>query len=121
MAHQGLFHRAQKGINFRDCTPKSLVGLGGARIHIDFSGPGYQLVFDDRASLLAATQASLGISFHSLWSVRREIVDGIIVSILPSHEIDNGIALWLIFPQSNELAGKVRLFIASLLKKIGSH
>ena len=42
---------------------------------------------------------------------------GIIVSILTGHEINNGIALWLVFPQSNELTGKVRRFMV-LLRRI---
>ena len=42
---------------------------------------------------------------------------GIIVSILTSHETNNGTALWLVFPQPNELTGKVRRFKV-LLRRI---
>ena len=39
---------------------------------------------------------------------------GIIVSILTGRETNNRTALWLVFPQSNELTGKVRRFMALL-------
>ena len=39
---------------------------------------------------------------------------GIIVSILTGHETNNRTALWLVFPQSNELTGKVRRFMVLL-------
>ena len=102
-----------------DRAAKTLVGPDGTVMHIDFGGPGCRLVVDDGASLKAATRAGAGISINSLWSVHREIADGTLVRVLPDHEVDDRTALWLVYPQSNVLTGKVRLFIDFLLEKIG--
>ena len=54
-----------------------------------------------------------------LGSVHREIADGSLVRILPDYEINDQVALWLVYPKSNVLTAKVRAFIVFLLEKIG--
>ncbi|MDD9907097.1 MAG: LysR family transcriptional regulator [Rhodospirillaceae bacterium] len=110
---------AHDRIGFRDRAAKSLVGPDGAATQIDFGGPGCRLVVDDGANLKAATHAGAGISINSLWSVHREIADGTLVRVLPDHDVDDRTALWLVYPQSNVLTAKVRLFIDFLLEQIG--
>ena len=39
--------------------------------------------------------------------------------VLPNHDVADRTALWLIYPQSNMLPAKVRLFIDFLLEQIG--
>ena len=57
---------------------------------------------------------------NSLWSVYRELADGSLVRVLPDYWVDDQAALWLVYPKSNVLTAKVRIFIDFLLTKIGN-
>ena len=63
--------------------------------------------------------AGVGISMNSLWAVYQEINDGSLVPVLPDYEIKDQSASWLVYPKSNILTAKVRVFIDFLLQKIG--
>lgn len=78
-----------------------------------------RILCDDGASMRLATAAGAGISMNSLWSVHREIADGSLVRVLPDYEIEDQSAIWLVYPKSNVLTAKVRVFIDFLLEKIG--
>ena len=67
-----------------------------------------------------ATLAGAGISMGSIWSIHRELKDGSLVRVLPDYEVDDGSAIWLVYPKSNVLTAKVRVFIDFLIEKIGS-
>ncbi len=56
----------------------------------------------------------------SIWSIHRELKDGSLVRVLPDYEVDDGSAIWLVYPKSNVLTAKVRVFIDFLIEKIGS-
>ncbi|MBB37257.1 MAG: LysR family transcriptional regulator [Hirschia sp.] len=79
-----------------------------------------RLVCDDGASMREATLAGAGISMGSIWSIHRELKDGSLVRVLPDYEVDDGSAIWLVYPKSNVLTAKVRVFIDFLIEKIGS-
>ena len=79
-----------------------------------------RMVCDDGASTRIATKAGAGVSMNSLWSVWRDLEEGSLVRILPDYEIDDQSAIWLVYPKSNVLTAKVRVFIDYLLDKIGS-
>ena len=83
------------------------------------SDAGCRLVVDDGGSQKIATIAGAGISMNSRWSVHREISDGTLMRVLPDYEVDDQTALWLIYPKSNVLTAKVRVFIDFLLDRIG--
>ncbi len=74
---------------------------------------------DDGASMRVATAAGVGISMNSRWSVHRELEEGSLVRVLQDYEIDDQSAIWLVYPKSNVLTAKVRVFIDFLLEKIG--
>jgi len=78
-----------------------------------------RVLCDDGTSMRLATVAGVGISMNSYWSVAREIEQGSLVRVLPQYEIDDDSAIWLVYPKSNVLTGKVRVFIDFLLEKIG--
>jgi DNA-binding transcriptional LysR family regulator len=80
---------------------------------------GCRLIVDDGLSQKIATIAGAGISINSLWSIHRELVDGSLVRVLPDYRVDDQAALWLVYPKSNVLTAKVRVFIDFLLEKIG--
>lgn len=79
----------------------------------------HRILCDDGASMRVATAAGSGISMNSLWSVHREIKQGRLVRVLPDYEIEDQSAIWLVYPKSNVLTAKVRVFIDFLLEKIG--
>ena len=79
-----------------------------------------RLVCDDGASMRLATQAGVGISMSSIWSIHKELKDGSLVRVLPEYQVDDGSAIWLVYPKSNVLTAKTRVFIDFLIEKIGS-
>ncbi len=78
-----------------------------------------RVMCDDGASMKIATTAGVGIAMNSFWSVHKEIEDGLLVRVLPEYEIEDQSAIWLVYPKSNVLTAKVRVFIDFLLEKIG--
>jgi DNA-binding transcriptional LysR family regulator len=86
-----------------------------------FPPPGVKnrIVCDDGSSMRIATQAGVGISMNSYWSVYKELQDGSLIRVLPDYEVDDESAIWLVYPKSNVLTAKVRVFIDFLLEKIG--
>ncbi|WP_170479318.1 LysR family transcriptional regulator [Ruegeria arenilitoris] len=78
-----------------------------------------RLILDDGRSHKLATLAGAGISANSLWSVHNELSSGVLVRVLPDYKIAEETVLWLIYPQSNVLSAKVRVFMDFLLERIG--
>ena len=107
-------------IGFRNALPKVLLGPDGPSGQFDPRTAGCRLVFDDGLSQKVATLAGGGISVNSLWIVHRELADGSLVRVLPEHEIQDRSALWLVYPKSNALTAKVRVFIDFLMEKIAA-
>lgn len=79
-----------------------------------------RVMCDDGTSMRIATKAGVGISMNSYWSVYQEIREGSLVWVLPDYKIEDHSAIWLIYPKSNILTAKVRVFIDFLLEKIGN-
>ena len=79
-----------------------------------------RLIIDDGLSYKIATKEGAGIAMHALWSVHRELADGTLVQVLPDYQMDAEPALWLVYPKSNVLTAKVRVFIDFLLERIGN-
>ncbi|MFC7292808.1 LysR family transcriptional regulator [Hirschia litorea] len=75
---------------------------------------------DDGASTRLATLGGIGISMGSIWSLHKELRDGSLVRVLPNYEVNDGSAIWLVYPKSNVLTGKVRVMIDFLIEKVGS-
>ena len=107
-------------IAFQDQTSKRLLGPDGAGGVFDPASAQCRLVIDDGASQRSATLAGCGISVNSLWAVHREIRDGSLVPVLPEYTVDDASVLWLVYPKSNVLTAKVRVFMDFLLEKIGA-
>lgn len=79
-----------------------------------------RVVCDDGASMRIAAKAGLGICMSSLWNIHEDLVDGSLIRVLPDYQIDDQSAVWLVYPKSNVLTAKVRVFIDYLLEKIGT-
>lgn len=110
---------AHQLIGFKDLLARDLIGPDGNTGQFDPLRSQRRLVLDDGMSQKAVTVAGAGISLNSLWSVHRELAEGALVQVLPDHEVDDRSVLWLVYPKSNVLTAKVRVFIDYLLDKIG--
>lgn len=106
-------------IGFRDASPKELIGCDGQTGLFHPGQAGGRLVLDDGLSQKVMTLAGAGISMNSLWSVYRELANGTLIRVLPEYEINDQSSLWLVYPKTNVLTAKVRVFIDFLLEKIG--
>ena len=106
-------------IAFKNQSSKKLIGPNGISAVFDPRQAKCRLVMDDGSSQKIATMAGAGISMNSLWSVHREIAVGSLIHVLPDYAIDDQSVLWLVYPKSNVLTAKVRVFMDFLLEKIG--
>lgn len=79
-----------------------------------------RITCDDGTSTRLATAAGVGISMNSLWSIHDELRTGSLVRVLPEYEINDGSAIWLVYPKSNVLTPKVRVMIDFLVERLGS-
>lgn len=111
--------REHRIVAFNDAKVRRLISQSGDEAIFD-PGIGHcRLVLDDGHSHRLATIAGAGISANSLWSVHNDLAAGRLVRVLPHYQFAEDIALWLIYPQSNVLSAKVRVFMDFLLSRIG--
>lgn len=61
----------------------------------------------------------VGICMNSVWNIHKELNEGSLVRVLSDYEVNDGSAIWLVYPKSNVLTAKVRVFIDFLVEKIG--
>ncbi len=106
-------------IAFRDLDPKALLSSDGARAAFDPRRASHRLVLNDGLTQRRVTQGGAGISVNSVWLVHDDLLDGSLVRVLPEYEIADKPALWLIYPKSNVVSVKVRVFMDFLIKHIG--
>ncbi|MEM1353002.1 MAG: LysR family transcriptional regulator [Pseudomonadota bacterium] len=107
-----------KLIAFKDLSVRPLVGPDGQTGLFDPQRAQSQIVTDDGMAQKAATLAGAGISINSLWNVHEELCDGRLLRVLPGFRLDADTALWLVYPKTNILSPKVRVFMDYLLEKI---
>lgn len=106
-------------IGFRESSARKLIGPNGEEAQFDPRRAKCRLVVDDGLSQKIATVAGAGITYNSLWSIHQELRDGSLVRVLPDYQIEDRSVLWLIYPKTNVLSIKVRVFIDFLIEEIG--
>jgi len=107
-------------MSFTAASARKLIADGdSAAYSFPPQGAKSRVVIDDGASLKLAMMAGVGISMSSLWSVYEELQEGSLVRVLPGYKVDDQSAIWLVYPKSNVLTSKVRVFIDFLVEKIG--
>lgn len=107
-------------IGFMNAAVRKLTPLSGAPACIFPPASAKRRVeCDDGANMRIATIAGAGISMNSCWSVSEELKRGTLIRVLPDYEVDDQSAIWLVYPKSNVLTAKVRVFIDFLIEKIG--
>ncbi len=77
-----------------------------------------RVICDDGSSIRIAAKAGLGICMSSIWNVHTELNEGSLVRVLPDYIYDDNAAVWLVYPKSNVLTAKVRVFIDFLIENI---
>ena len=110
---------AHELIAFGGSAPRRLKHADGSTALFDPTAGRCRIIVDDGLSQKLATLSGAGISANSLWSVHRELKSGELVRVLPDWVVHDQAALWLIYPQSNVLTLKVRVFMDFLLDEIG--
>lgn len=106
-------------IAFRDQRQRSLKGPDGGAGVFDPQAARSRLIVDDGLTLKRATLTGAGISLNSLWSVHSELASGDLVRILPGVQGADGHMLWLVYPKTNVLSPKVRVFMDFLIERLG--
>lgn len=106
-------------IAFKNQNARQLVGPDGQEVLLDLSLSECRLVVDDGLSQKLATMAGAGISMNSRWSAARELASGELVQVLPGYRVADKSVLWLVYPKSNVMSLKVRVFMDFLIERIG--
>ncbi|SOH93324.1 DNA-binding transcriptional regulator, LysR family [Monaibacterium marinum] len=106
-------------IAFRDLAPRQMINETGETFMLQPQHMSCRLVMDDGVSQRVATVAGAGLSINSLWIVHDELRSGQLVRVLPQYRLNDRAVLWLVYPRSNVLTAKVRIFMDFLLEKIG--
>lgn len=106
-------------IAFRNLDPKKLMSFDGSQAEFDPNRATHRTVLNDGLVQRQITCGGAGISINSIWLVHRELTDGTLVRVLPEYEIADKPALWLIYPKSNIVSAKVRVFMDFLIAHIG--
>lgn len=106
-------------VAFRHRTQRRLLAGDGREGVFDPDQSNCRLVVDDGLSQKLASLNGAGVSINSLWSVHGELRDGSLVRVLPDYRVEDESRLWLVYPKSNVLTDKVRVFIDFMLEQIG--
>ncbi len=106
-------------ISFKDTDPKALISRDGTQAMFDPKTAAHCLILNDGLTQKLTTLNGAGISINSLWAVQKEIAEGTLTPVLPEYELANKPALWLIYPKSNVVSAKVRVFMDFLIDHLG--
>ncbi|GAA6190385.1 LysR family transcriptional regulator [Phaeobacter sp. NW0010-22] len=106
-------------IAFNDAEPRTLVSSDGTKALFEPKRAAHCLILNDGLTQKLTTLDGAGISINSLWAVQTEIGNGTLTHVLPDYELINKPALWLIYPKSNVVSAKVRVFMDFLIDHLG--
>ncbi|WP_386684108.1 LysR family transcriptional regulator [Loktanella sp. R86503] len=106
-------------IAFKDAEPRALVSQDGRRAEFDPTTATHYLIVNDGLTQKLTTLDGGGISINSIWAVQKELATGSLTRVLPDYELANKPALWLIYPKSNVVSAKVRVFMDFLIDHFG--
>lgn len=106
-------------IAWSNLDARELINSAGELAVLDPAQLICRTIVDDGDAQREATVAGAGLSINSLWSAAHEIRAGRLVHILPEWRLNDRSVLWLIYPRSNVLTPKTRLFIDFLIERLG--
>ncbi|THH38495.1 LysR family transcriptional regulator [Aliishimia ponticola] len=108
-----------KFITWKTKAPREMINAGGDTFMLDPAALTCRAILDDGTAQRAATLAGAGLSINSLWSVADDIAAGRLHRVLPEWRLNDQSVLWLVYPKSNVLTPKTRLFIDFLIERLG--
>lgn len=111
--------KSHRVIAFRDLEPLRLISQDGVQAAFDPKQAAHRLILNDGMTQKRATLDGAGISVNSRWLVHQELENGTLLHVLPDYQLAEQPALWLIYPKSNVVSAKVRVFMDFLIKHIG--
>lgn len=109
---------AHRFIAFRDFDGKALLRHDGKRVLIDPKKARNRLALNDGMTQRQLTRSGGGISINSTWLAHHDLADGSLVRVLPEYELADPPALWLIYPKSNVVSAKIRVFMDFLIEHV---
>lgn len=107
-------------VAWSDLAPRALIARNGATATLNPGAMLCRTIVDDGDALREATLSGLGLSVNSLWSVAGEIAAGRLTRVLPEWRLNDRSVLWLVYPRSNVLTPKTRLFMDFLIEQLGN-
>jgi len=106
-------------IAFKDTEPRPLISQDGIQAKFNPTAATHYLIVNDGLTQKLTTLDGGGISINSIWAVQKELATGSLKRVLPAFELANKPALWLIYPKSNVVSAKVRVFMDFLIEHFG--
>ncbi|MBY6112975.1 LysR family transcriptional regulator [Mameliella alba] len=107
-------------IAWANLSRRELIDSNGATAPLDPQAMTCRTILDDGDAQREATIAGAGLSINSLWSIARELDKGRLVRVLPDWRLNDHAVLWLVYPRSNVLTPKTRLFMDFLIDRLGN-
>ncbi|PLS21293.1 LysR family transcriptional regulator [Neptunicoccus cionae] len=101
-----------------DLEPRELIGPDKEVFKLDPATMTCRTIVNDGDAQREATLAGAGLSINSLWSVSEELASGRLVRLLPDWKLNDKSVLWLVYPRSNVLTPKTRIFIDFLIDRL---
>jgi DNA-binding transcriptional LysR family regulator len=111
---------AHQFIAWSTAGPRELVHDDGATATLDPERMTCRTIVDDGAAQRAATVAGVGLSINSLWNIAHDLKAGRLIRVLPGWRLNERTVLWLVYPRSNVLTPKTRIFIDFLIDRLGN-
>ncbi|WP_069301751.1 LysR family transcriptional regulator [Neptunicoccus sediminis] len=99
---------------------RELINTNGETALLDPQKMTCRTILDDGDAQREAAVAGVGLSISSLWNVAHEIKAGRLVRVLPEWTLNERTLLWLVYPRSNVLTPKTRIFIDFLIDRLGN-
>ncbi|SMX31379.1 LysR family transcriptional regulator [Actibacterium lipolyticum] len=99
---------------------RELISSSGEIATLDPAIMTCRAIVDDGDAQRAASVAGAGISINSLWNVETEIAAGHLVRVLADWKLNDHAVLWLVYPRSNVLTPKTRIFMDFLIDRLGN-
>lgn len=110
---------AHRFIAWANLDRRELVDPAGQKAVLNPRAMISRTIVDDGTAQREATLAGAGLSINSLWSVAHELRSGRLRQVLPDWRLNDHAGLWLIYPRSNVLTPKTRIFMDFLVEKLG--
>lgn len=107
-------------IAWSNLEPRELLSTEGEIAKLDPQTMTCRTIVDDGDAQREATVSGIGVSISSLWNIEHEIEAGRLVHVLPDWSLNERTLLWLVYPRSNVLTPKTRIFIDFLTERLGN-